>query len=121
MDNAQAYSEAQSLPSGWIGREQIRNVIAKTPRQANTRSFLESRVQYYLLYQVLAIDQFPGYHKIEIYYDSIQETDVPNKRPRIECMYCLQFIIIVLLTRAAELSSRGPPTRQEDNQFSEGK
>ena len=54
MDNARAYSEAQSLPSGWIGREQIRNVISKTPRQANTRSFLESQVQYHLPYQSIS-------------------------------------------------------------------
>ena len=42
MDNGRAYLEAQSLPSGWIAREQIRNIMARTPRQANTRSFLES-------------------------------------------------------------------------------
>jgi hypothetical protein len=43
VDHAGAYLKAQSLPSGWIAREQIRNVVTKTPRQANTRSLLESQ------------------------------------------------------------------------------
>lgn len=46
VDNAGAYLKAQSLPPGWIAREQIRNVVARTPRQANIRSFLESQFHY---------------------------------------------------------------------------
>ena len=46
VENARAYLEAQSLPSGWIAREQIRTVVARTPRQANTRSFLESQLHH---------------------------------------------------------------------------
>ena len=41
MDNGCVYLEVQSLPSGWIAREQIRNIVARTPRQANMWSFLE--------------------------------------------------------------------------------
>jgi len=46
VDNARAYLEAQSLPSGWIAREQIRNIVARTPRQASTRPFLESQFHF---------------------------------------------------------------------------
>jgi hypothetical protein len=46
VDHAGACLKAQSLASGWIAREQIRNVVAKTPRQANTRSLLESQFHY---------------------------------------------------------------------------
>ena len=46
VGNARAYLGAQTLPSGWIAREQIRNIVARTPRQASTRSFLESQLHH---------------------------------------------------------------------------
>lgn len=46
VENARAYLKAQSLPSSWIAREQIRTVMARTPRQTNTRSFLESQLHH---------------------------------------------------------------------------
>lgn len=90
VENARAYLEAQSLPSGWIAREQIRTVVARTPRQPNTRSFLESQLHHCFPKQNAAFDQFPGYHKVEIHYDSVPEIEPRNKRPRIGSAFHLQ-------------------------------
>lgn len=42
VQNVHRYLRAQSLPHGWIARDQIRKVLANIPRGMNTKSFLES-------------------------------------------------------------------------------
>lgn len=42
LGNVRRYMAVQSLPCGWIASEQIRQVMARVPRQPNTLPFLES-------------------------------------------------------------------------------
>jgi hypothetical protein len=51
VDNAQDYVEAQNLSCDWIARDQIRRVVANTPRRESTQSFLDSEFYYMLIQQ----------------------------------------------------------------------
>jgi hypothetical protein len=42
VENVQDYVEVQELPCEWIARDQIRRVVANTPRRESTQSFLQS-------------------------------------------------------------------------------
>ncbi|PVH68184.1 hypothetical protein DL98DRAFT_233995 [Cadophora sp. DSE1049] len=42
VENVQDYVEVQELPCQWITRDQIRRVVANTPRCESTKSFLQS-------------------------------------------------------------------------------
>jgi hypothetical protein len=43
-ENVQKYVEVQELPCEWIARDQIRRVVASTPRREGTQSFLQSEI-----------------------------------------------------------------------------
>jgi hypothetical protein len=47
VEYAQRYLRAQALPRNWVTRDQIRKVIANTPRRENTKAFLESLLPGY--------------------------------------------------------------------------
>ena len=53
LENAQRYMAIQNLPLGWISLEQIRQVMARAPRQPNTIAFLESTSRSLLPYRLL--------------------------------------------------------------------
>ncbi|EER41093.1 conserved hypothetical protein [Histoplasma capsulatum H143] len=63
LENAQRYMAIQNLPLGWISLEQIRQVMARAPRQPNTLAFLES------------------YHKLEFQIGNTNERDAPDNEP----------------------------------------
>ncbi|KAK5637263.1 hypothetical protein RRF57_012975 [Xylaria bambusicola] len=42
VENVQEYVEVQELPCEWVARDQIRKVVASTPRRESTQSFLRS-------------------------------------------------------------------------------
>lgn len=90
LDNAQCYLEARDLPPTWIATDQIRKVITNTPRQENTRAFLEN------------------YHKLEIQLcnpnkPSILE-EASSKQGHIgDHSSCLQTLTLPLTAEAAEV------------------
>jgi hypothetical protein len=48
MENVQKYIEVQELPCDWIARDQIRRVVAGTPRREGTQSFLQGKICFTL-------------------------------------------------------------------------
>jgi hypothetical protein len=65
----------------------------------------------------VVFDQFSGYHKIEIHYDSVPEVEPPNKRPRTDNGFCLQpgmEITAVPPSKAVQTPSENQP--QPDHQ-----
>ncbi|PVH70483.1 hypothetical protein DL98DRAFT_540816 [Cadophora sp. DSE1049] len=70
VENVQKYIEVQELPCDWIARDQIRRVVAGTPRREGTQSFLQ------------------GYHGLEIQLNQDASSDVKKgsarKRKRLE-------------------------------------
>jgi hypothetical protein len=46
VENVQEYIQVQELPSEWIARDQIKRVVASTPRLESTQSFLKSESEF---------------------------------------------------------------------------
>ena len=48
VENVPNYIEIQELPRDWIARDQIRKVVASTPRRENTQPFLQGEFRFTL-------------------------------------------------------------------------
>lgn len=72
VENVPDYVEVQKLPRAWIARDQIKRVVASTPRRENTQSFLQN---YHSLEMQLSQD-FPS--------DAKKEKLSERKRKRVE-------------------------------------
>jgi hypothetical protein len=48
VENVPNYIEVQELPCAWIARDQIRKVVASTPRRESTQPFLQGEFRFTL-------------------------------------------------------------------------
>lgn len=46
VENVSNYIEIQELPRDWIARDQIKRVVANTPRRQNTQSFIQGELRF---------------------------------------------------------------------------
>jgi len=87
VENVQKYIEVQELPCDWIARDQIRRVVAGTPRREGTQPFLQGKICFTPFKKKHSLNGL-DYHNLEIQLSQDISSNVKKgsarKRRRLE-------------------------------------